>query len=82
MRNKVRNEIKEQETHADNGGHHHYWVIEAAEGRTSKGVCKLCGAEKEFFNSMPELSVIKRRNSPLELPKIKNVEFDEKEHKS
>ncbi len=29
----------------------HYWIIESAEGPISKGVCRLCGAEKEFFNS-------------------------------
>ena len=29
----------------------HYWIIESADGPTSKGVCRFCGAEKEFFNS-------------------------------
>ena len=28
----------------------HHWLIEPAIGSTSKGVCKLCGAEKEFYN--------------------------------
>ena len=28
----------------------HHWIIEAPSGPTSKGVCKLCGAEKEFIN--------------------------------
>ena len=28
----------------------HHWLIEPAIGPTSKGVCKLCGAEKEFNN--------------------------------
>ena len=31
----------------------HHWVIAAAQGRTSRGVCKLCGAKKRFTNSIP-----------------------------
>lgn len=33
---------------------HHYWVIESATGPISKGVCKLCGAVKEFSNRFPD----------------------------
>jgi len=33
---------------------HHYWVIESATGPTSKGVCKLCGAVKEFSNRLQD----------------------------
>ncbi len=29
----------------------HHWVIDAADGHTSRGVCKLCHAEREFENS-------------------------------
>lgn len=28
----------------------HYWVIEPARGPVSRGICKRCGAEKEFQN--------------------------------
>ncbi len=28
----------------------HYWVIESPAGRTSRGVCSLCGAQREFKN--------------------------------
>ncbi len=31
----------------------HYWIIEAADGPTSKGMCQFCGAEKEFDNCGP-----------------------------
>jgi hypothetical protein len=34
--------------------HVHHWMIEVANGTTSHGVCRLCGAEKEFANSPPE----------------------------
>ena len=29
----------------------HHWVIEAPNGPISRGVCKLCHAEKDFQNS-------------------------------
>jgi len=29
----------------------HHWLIESPQGRTSMGMCKLCGAQKEFSNS-------------------------------
>ena len=28
----------------------HYWIIESADGETSFGKCKYCGAVKEFSN--------------------------------
>ena len=31
----------------------HYWIIESPTRSTSRGVCKLCGAEREFRNFMP-----------------------------
>ena len=32
----------------------HYWIIESPHGPTSMGVCKFCGAEKEFKNYLPD----------------------------
>lgn len=32
----------------------HYWIIESPNGPTSRGVCKFCGAEKEFDNYGPD----------------------------
>jgi len=29
----------------------HHWLIETPHGATSMGICKLCGAQKEFRNS-------------------------------
>ena len=29
----------------------HHWIIETPNGRESQGVCKRCGAKKEFANS-------------------------------
>ncbi|MBL7119581.1 MAG: hypothetical protein ISS53_02715 [Dehalococcoidia bacterium] len=35
-------------------GCEHHWIIESAEGSVSKGVCKLCSAQKEFNNYFPD----------------------------
>jgi len=29
----------------------HHWIIETATGPVSKGMCRLCGEEREFSNS-------------------------------
>ena len=29
----------------------HHWLIESPHGATSMGICKICGAQKEFRNS-------------------------------
>jgi hypothetical protein len=31
----------------------HYWLIEPPNGPTSIGVCKICGATREFDNQLP-----------------------------
>ena len=30
----------------------HHWIVEATDELTSKGVCKLCGEQKEFKNKL------------------------------
>lgn len=30
----------------------HWWIIEPANGPTSRGKCRLCGEEKDFYNSL------------------------------
>ncbi|GEM_PF-1800579 len=32
----------------------HYWIIESPKGPTSGGICKFCGARKEFDNWGPD----------------------------
>jgi hypothetical protein len=48
MRN--RNNLKEKKSAAATACRH-YWYIEAADGPISRGICKICGEEKEFYNS-------------------------------
>lgn len=32
----------------------HHWVIESPAGATSRGTCKRCGAEREFYNAVAD----------------------------
>ena len=66
----------------ENGECRHHWKIESAVGPTSKGVCKFCGAEREFVNSLADLMVVKRHTNILELPELPEVGFDEEQNKS
>lgn len=55
----------------------HHWIIESPQGATSKGVCKLCGAIREFRNAAgsgyweddagSDLSRWSRRSTPVSL---------------
>ena len=84
MRDKVKNTLvkdKPEERVAEDGCRH-YWIIESANGSTSKGVCKFCGVKKEFFNSIPEQSnMVRRHTNPFDLPEMSSVEFDEEQRK-
>ena len=59
----------------------HFWDIEPANGPSSQGTCRNCGETKDFFNAFPDLNPLKRKNSPLNLPKMPDVDVD-KESKS
>jgi len=57
----------------------HHWKIEEAQGPTSRGVCKLCGVEREFLNTIPEdYPVLARDKRVLKLPELQDVKFDDK----
>ena len=43
--------VKQRERATKQEGCRHHWLIESPQGRTSMGMCKLCGAQKEFSNS-------------------------------
>jgi hypothetical protein len=76
----MKSRTKEENISEDNPteeGCHHYWVIEVANGPTSQGVCKYCGAEKEFLNAFPGVNALKRKDNPLKLPKLPKVAVDE-----
>lgn len=51
----------------------HYWIIETAKGPISKGVCKYCGEEKEFFNSWQDTLWEGDLSSLLNLPGVPDI---------
>ena len=55
---------------------HHFWVIEIANGPKSQGECKYCGEIKVFHNSIVDFTDPKRKNNPLNLPKMSRVKLD------
>ena len=79
MRQKVK-ERTEESVAPD--GCRHYWIIESTEGPTSKGVCRLCGAEKEFFNSFYGPIQSAKDPRPHELPRLPKIKLDDKQSKS
>ncbi len=94
MRSKVKTapkepKVKTQEPEAE-GTCRHYWIIESPHGPTSEGVCKFCGAVKEFYNSPPdfwfgkrhEFSFGKRHPEGFEAPDSTPGEADTEEDKS
>ncbi len=75
--------IKEiTEEHVAPVGCRHYWIIESADGPTSKGVCRICGAEKEFFNSFYGTIEVEKKLRPHELPRLPKIKLDEEQSKS
>ena len=45
-------------TIAEPTGHAHHWVIGEPEGPVSRGVCKTCGAARDFRNWLEEIDFI------------------------
>ena len=73
MRNKV---MAEKQTVA-NEQCRHYWVIESPMGAaTSRGVCRLCGAEREFRNSWYDLNASSQFNGGTRTNKLSDEEID------
>ena len=78
MKQKVKEketEKQQTETSAETCGH--YWVIEVANGPTSMGECKYCGAKKEFYNAFPDFNPLRRSTNPMNLPEMPAVRVEE-----
>ena len=46
----------------------HIWLIDSPDGPWSRGVCRLCGAEKDFMNSPMEIMAATKRSTKLDRP--------------
>ena len=75
MKNKVKEKTGENDSRDECN---HYWIIEVANGPSSQGSCKYCGETKEFLNAFPDFNPMRKGGNPLKLPKIPDVEVDEK----
>lgn len=76
MRN--RSNLKEKQS-AGKAACRHYWIIESAGGPTSRGVCKICGEEREFHNSWTDASYGGKDARVFDLPNM--LESEEEEDK-
>ncbi len=75
MRNRVK--VKERDIPKPSpDACHHFWMIDVANGPTSCGKCKYCGATKEFYNAFPDFNPMKRGGNPLTLPVLPDVAVD------
>jgi len=72
MKAKIKENITKK---PEKGPCHHFWVIEVANGPSSRGTCKNCGEKKEFLNSFPTFNPLRKNNNPLNLPKLPEVEI-------
>jgi hypothetical protein len=54
---------RDPETQRDEPTHAHRWRIDEPQGEVSHGLCRLCGAQREFRNWLPELDYISRREA-------------------
>lgn len=55
----------------------HYWVIEAADGPVSRGVCRFCGEEREFLNSWSDANYRGKDAKVFDLPDMLESEEEE-----
>ena len=61
----------------------HHWVIETADGPTSRGVCRRCGMVKEFMNSIPDDVPQRLRDKGVfRMPELKDVAFNRENNTS
>jgi hypothetical protein len=81
MKQRIKTKAEEKPVEQPEIKCHHYWVIEVANGPKSIGRCKYCDEEKEFLNAFPDFNPMRRRGSPLDLPRLPDVAI-EKESES
>ena len=54
----------------------HHWLIDPANGPTSRGVCKICGEVKMFDNILADLLSNKDSSAIFETDEVANIEED------
>jgi len=77
QRIKERKENKTSEVQSSGDDCSHFWDIEAANGPRSRGVCRLCGKSRIFYNAFPNFNPLKKKNSSLESTRPDDVVADD-----
>ena len=72
-----RTEAKPKEKRSRNRKCQHYWIIDTPKGPVSRGVCKYCGAAKEFQNYWQGSTWERDTSRPLELPMVPHISHDQ-----
>ncbi len=72
-----RTKTKPKEKRSRKGKCSHHWIIETPKGPISRGVCKYCGAAKEFQNFWQGSSWEHDTSKPLEFHGVPSIEPDE-----
>ena len=54
----------------------HHWIVDSPNGHVSRGICKNCNLNKDFYNSDPDIkktpSYNNRTNTTIMTPNVKN----------
>lgn len=74
MRNRSNLKVNEP---AETKACRHYWHIEEADGPVSRGICRICGEEKEFQNSWVSSSYMGKDARVFDLPNMLESEDEE-----
>jgi len=72
-----RTKTKPKEKRSRKGKCQHHWIIETPSGPVSKGVCKYCGAVKEFQNYWQGTSWERDTSKVIELPMVPHIGHDQ-----
>ena len=54
----------------------HHWLIESARGAASRGVCRYCGEEREFYNSWTDFNAMKRGAGSVGIAELMEAESE------
>ena len=73
--NSLVNAIEDQHETATTCRHH--WIIETPSGPVSKGVCKLCGEERDFVNLYYGYEQANEPSKVSDLRDLVDIESDE-----
>lgn len=76
QKTKERKENKTPEVQSSGDDCSHFWDIEAANGPQSRGVCKICGKSRIFYNAFPNFNPLRKKGNSLEIKGLHDAGAD------